>query len=461
MENLLENRKVQIGLAFILPLITILLIHNLVIGLALISAAVLFYTLSDEVLIPLTLFAFLIFTSDVSEIIRPILTLVILAWLTFKYVNKFGLTIDFNLFPKSLYFLFGYLISVLLISGFINSAYINGITFAVKSLVFLSMIFIYTALSKESKNSERNFLLVLIIAALVLSISVLIEFYKSGIGFIISNVVIRYGGIYSNINAAGVLLSTAVPVIVFFLSKEKHQASRIFYFVLLAIISVSLIITNSRASILAAAVGTFIYLFLVNRKLLKKLLLISSLFLLILLFFTPVYELISTVLRFERIVNTRSYIWDIAYDIISNNIIFGVGPGMFPNFIYKYLPVMLGTWDEQSINFVYSEAGLGHAHNFFLFYFSELGLLGLLFTVAFTVLFYNLAFRYFNKFKGNNNTDFRITALAISIFTGALARGVFESIGIFSYGWIERDLPLWIVLAVFFSIINKNRVYAK
>lgn len=461
MENLLENRKVQIGLAFILPLITVLLIHNLVIGLALISAAVLFYTLSDEVLIPLTLFAFLIFTSDVSEIIRPILTLVILAWLTFKYVNKFGLTIDFNLFPKSLYFLFGYLITVLLISGFINSAYINGITFAVKSLVFLSMIFIYTALSQESKNGKRNFLLVLIIAALVLSISVLIEFYKAGIGFIISNVVIRYGGIYSNINAAGVLLSTAVPVIVFFLSKEKHQASRIFYFVLLAIISVSLIITNSRASILAAAVGTLIYLFLINRKLLKRLLLFSSLFVVILILFTPIYELISTVLRFERIVNTRSYIWDIAYDIISNNIIFGVGPGMFPNFIYKYLPVMLGTWDEQSINFVYSEAGLGHAHNFFLFYFSELGLLGLLFTVAFAVLFYNLAFRYFNKFKGSNYTDFRITALAISLFTGALARGIFESIGIFSYGWIERDLPLWIVLAVFFSTINKNRVYAK
>lgn len=461
MENLLENRKVQISLAFILPLITVLLIHNLVIGLALISAAVLFYTLSDEVLIPLTLFAFLIFTSDVSEIIRPILTLVILAWLTFKYVNKFGLTIDFNLFPKSLYFLFGYLITVLLISGFINSAYINGITFAVKSLVFLSMIFIYTALSQESKNGKRNFLLVLIIAALVLSISVLIEFYKAGIGFIISNVVIRYGGIYSNINAAGVLLSTAVPVIVFFLSKEKHQASRIFYFVLLAIISVSLIITNSRASILAAAVGTLIYLFLINRKLLKRLLLFSSLFVVILILFTPIYELISTVLRFERIVNTRSYIWDIAYDIISNNIIFGVGPGMFPNFIYKYLPVMLGTWDEQSINFVYSEAGLGHAHNFFLFYFSELGLLGLLFTVAFAVLFYNLAFRYFNKFKGSNYTDFRITALAISLFTGALARGIFESIGIFSYGWIERDLPLWIVLAVFFSTINKNRVYAK
>jgi O-antigen ligase len=323
------------------------------------------------------------------------------------------------------------------------------------------MIFIYTALSQESKNGKRNFLLVLIIAALVLSISVLIEFYKSGIGFIISNVVIRYGGIYSNINAAGVLLSTAVPVIVFFLSKEKHQASRIFYFVLLAIISVSLIITNSRASILAAAVGTLIYLFLINRKLLKRLLLFSSLFVVILILFTPIYDLISTVLRFERIVNTRSYIWDIAYDIISNNIIFGVGPGMFPNFIYKYLPVMLGTWDEQSINFVYSEAGLGHAHNFFLFYFSELGLLGLLFTVAFAVLFYNLAFRYFNKFKGSNYTDFRITALAISLFTGALARGIFESIGIFSYGWIERDLPLWIVLAVFFSTINKNRVYAK
>jgi O-antigen ligase len=438
-----------------------LLINNLLFGLALITSAILYFTLSDDILIPLTAFAFLIFTSDVSEKIRPILTILILAWLAFKYIKVYGLTLDINIIPQKLYYLFGYLIAVLLISGFLNSAYINGITFAIKSFVFLSLIFMYTALSKESQNIERNFLIALIAASLVLSISVLIEFYKSGIGFIISNVIIRYGGIYSNINAAGVLLSTAVPVIVFFLSKEKHQASRIFYFVLLAIISVSLIITNSRASILAAAVGTFIYLFLVNRKILKKLLLISTLFVLILFFFTPVYELISTVLRFERIVNTRSYIWDIAYDIISNNIIFGVGPGMFPNFIYKYLPVMLGTWDEQSINFVYSEAGLGHAHNFFLFYFSELGLMGLFFTVAFAVLFFNLAFQYFNKFKENNIADFKLAALAISLFTGALARGIFESIGIFSYGWIERDLPLWIVLAVFFSSINKNRLYAK
>jgi O-antigen ligase len=461
LENLLTNRKVQIGLAFLLPLIAVLLINNLLFGLALITSAILYFTLSDDILIPLTAFAFLIFTSDVSEKIRPILTILILAWLAFKYIKVYGLTLDINIIPQKLYYLFGYLIAVLLISGFLNSAYINGITFAIKSFVFLSLIFMYTALSKESQNIERNFLIALIAASLVLSISVLIEFYKSGIGFIISNVIIRYGGIYSNINAAGVLLSTAVPVIVFFLSKEKHQASRIFYFVLLAIISVSLIITNSRASILAAAVGTFIYLFLVNRKILKKLLLISTLFVLILFFFTPVYELISTVLRFERIVNTRSYIWDIAYDIISNNIIFGVGPGMFPNFIYKYLPVMLGTWDEQSINFVYSEAGLGHAHNFFLFYFSELGLMGLFFTVAFAVLFFNLAFQYFNKFKENNIADFKLAALAISLFTGALARGIFESIGIFSYGWIERDLPLWIVLAVFFSSINKNRLYAK
>jgi len=461
LENLLTNRKVQIGLAFILSLTAVLLIHNLVIVLVLISAALLFYTLSDDILIPLTAFAFLIFTSDVSEIIRPILTILILAWLAFKYVKVYGLTLDINIFPKRLYYLFGYLIAVLLISGFLNSAYINGITFSIKSLVFLLLIYTYTALSKESKNIERNFLIVLIAASLVLSISVLIEFYKSGIGFIISNVVIRYGGIYSNINAAGVLLSTTVPVIVFFLSLEKNHINRIFYFVLLSIISISLLITNSRASILAAAVGTLIYLFLVNKNILRKLLLISSLVVLILLFFTPAYELISTVLRFERIVNTRSYIWDIAYDIISNNIIFGVGPGMFPNFIYKYLPVMLGTWDEQSINFVYSEAGLGHAHNFFLFYFSELGLMGLLFTVAFAVLFFNLAFQYLNKFKENNIPDFKLTALAISLFTGALARGIFESIGIFSYGWIERDLPLWIVLAVFFSTINKNRVYAK
>ncbi len=457
MQNILKNKE-QIAAIIFLPILAAILMNQILIALAAISLVLIYSIFEKEKLVPLTIFAFLILTSDVSENLRLGLTFVTITYLLFLYVKEYGLRFDINLISREFLVIFLYLFLVIFVSSFINSVYLSGIWFLIKSTFFLLLFYLYLSLSKNNYKMAKGFLFVLTLSSLILAFTIFYEFYQKGIGLLVSNVLMRYGGIYSNINAAGVLISTAIPVALFFLFIEKNIISKISFSVILFLLSISLLLTNSRSSLVAAFISVIVIIFLMRKKLLKSILIYGSIAIVVLLIFTPIYDLISTLLRFERIVNTRSFIWDIAFNIISNNPIFGVGPGQFPNYIYKYLPVMIGTWDEQAINFVYSEAGLGHAHNFFLFYFSELGFLGFVFTIVFPLIFYKILGRYYKLFKKENLVfELSVCILAIAVFTGALFRGLFESIGIFSYGWIERDLPLWIVIIVFFSIIKRNK----
>ena len=462
MQILVQN-KAQIAAIALLAIFSAVLINYILFGIAAVMLLLIYFLLDKEVLVPSTILAFLIFTSDVSETLRLILTLLITAYLTNIYIKDFGISVDFKTFPKNILIVFLLLFTGFLVSSILNGVILSGIWFIVKSTFFLFLVYLYVNLSTDKIKMQRLYLIVLVISAIILSFTIFYDFYQHGIGFLISNVVMRYGGIYSNINAAGVLISTSIPVVIYFVLTEKLYFKKILYLSLFGILSVALLLTNSRSSILAAVVSILILTYILKKDLLKKIFTYGFLALAILLIFTPIYDLISTVLRFERIVNTRSYIWDITFDIIRNHFLIGVGPGQFPNYIYKYLPVMLGTWDEVSISFVYEQSGLGHAHNFFLFYFSELGLIGLLFSIAFPIIIYKLVFNYLKLFRNQNLLfEYGISALAISVLTGAIARGLFESIGIFSYGWIERDLPLWVVLIVFLSSIkSRNYIYDK
>jgi O-antigen ligase len=80
-------------------------------------------------------------------------------------------------------------------------------------------------------------------------------------------------------------------------------------------------------------------------------------------------------------------------DIIRDNIVFGTGPGQFKNFMYKHIPVMLGSWEESQIAWIYKNAGLGESHNFFLFRTAELGIFGFVGALCLPFMFITLSYR--------------------------------------------------------------------
>ncbi len=143
----------------------------------------------------------------------------------------------------------------------------------------------------------------------------------------------------------------------------------------------------------------------------------------------------------------RYILWDIAFGIIKDNPIFGIGPGTFKYYIYKYLPVQLGSWNERLIYFVYKEAGTGHAHNFWLYRFSELGIFGFIGAVALPFIFFYLIYKVRKHIK--NKFEYTVIVIAITgSIIGLLYRSIFESTGFLTNGWITRDLPFWIIFSI-------------
>jgi O-antigen ligase len=166
--------------------------------------------------------------------------------------------------------------------------------------------------------------------------------------------------------------------------------------------------------------------------------------------FNPaIIEAILLLTRAERVFeNPRYNLWDISFSIIQNHTIFGVGPGNFGSYMYKYNPIMLNSYSSIDMRYIYEFASVGHSHNFFLFMFSEMGILGLINSILIPYLFFKYSF---NLKKIVPKEDYHIYWLVVTIIgcgIGMFARSIFESTGIMTYGWITRDLPFWILFSI-------------
>ncbi|OGU82332.1 MAG: hypothetical protein A2254_00295 [Ignavibacteria bacterium RIFOXYA2_FULL_35_9] len=148
--------------------------------------------------------------------------------------------------------------------------------------------------------------------------------------------------------------------------------------------------------------------------------------------------------------------------IIIDNPIWGTGPGQFKNFMYHHIPVMLGSWDESQIAWIFKNAGLGESHNFFLFRTAELGFLGLLGAILLPAIFIHLSFKVMKRNFYNRRNYYLLVGI-FSLGIGMLIRSFFESTGLLSHGWITRDLPFWICFAIIihFYVIRTEKIQKK
>ncbi|MHB1688489.1 MAG: O-antigen ligase family protein [Ignavibacteriaceae bacterium] len=249
---------------------------------------------------------------------------------------------------------------------------------------------------------------------------------------------------------------------VLFLESFKENKKRILLIVTLFFQVIALLLTNSRAAFLAVFISSIFILVKLDKKLFKKIVYyflgISAL---IISLFPNVIDIIGTFIRAGRVLeNTRYYLWDIALGIIRDNPIFGCGPGMFKYYMYKYLPVMLGSWTESQIYRVYKEAGTGHAHNFFLYRTSEGGILGFIGAAALIIIFFYLSIKVLQVVKHNKDWFIILTAV-IGSGLGLFIRSFFESTGLLTNGWITRDLPFWLLFIIVIFLYQNLIIFKK
>ncbi len=455
---------ISLGLALAATMLLPYAWIGIIIGLILLIS----FAVDDKYILPILIVAYLVITSDISEELRIFINIAGYLILVYMFIKEYGLkfTIYKNV-PFLIQNLILYTIFSLVISTIFSSKPLISIVEILRTSAFLIMMYIFYSFIRTVKD-VKLYLYFLLAAGIILGTVIIYFFFSVGNEITIFELqgLVHEGGFYHNVAAAGGIFAITISINLALLFYEKFKELKIktFLTVTLIIQVTALLLTNSRAAFLAVFFSSIFIITKLNWKLFKKLFYsVAGFSVLIIAIFPRIIDIIGIFIRAGRVLqNTRYYLWDIAFGIIKDHFLFGCGPGMFKYYMYKYMPVMFGSWTASQIKWVYTEAGTGQAHNFFLYRFSETGFLGFIAAIALIVIFFYLCAKVLAAVRGNKYWYIVMISITGSGI-GLVARSFFESTGLFTNGWITRDLPFWIlfIVVIFFYenlVVLKNKL---
>ncbi len=462
--GILNNEKQIILISAALGLAAVLFMPYIWLGVLALTVIMGVVLLNEKYLLSASIILFLVMTSDFAASYRNYLNVILIFMLLFLYIRRFGLSTQSVLgFPKEI----NYLIALTLLSMLISSAFSSNVSAAllvtIRQMVFFSIVYIYYSFISV-KKTVLNYLNSLIIVSVILGLVIFYDIFSEGLTLfsIQTHSFNQFSGLYSNPNAVGILLAVSIPLMIALsLIKMKSKSGiKYFYYCLLAFLIIVLLLTDSRASMGAVFISVVFILWRLKPRYLKYFTEILFGLALLIIFVPVLNKYFGIYFRVERIFeNTRYQIWAMSLEIIKHNFLVGVGPDLFWTKIYTYLPVMLGSFEAHQIWWARS----GAAHNFFLYKFAEMGVLGLASAIYLFVIFFKFSFKT-EKMTKNINKDYHIISVAISsIGLGLLGRSFLEATSLISNGWITRDLPFWmvvIILAYLYKSFYKPEVIA-
>ena len=229
--------------------------------------------------------------------------------------------------------------------------------------------------------------------------------------------------------------------------KEKFSKKRIEYF-LLTYFSLGLILTMSRSAIIGIITSTAIIFYLIRRKRLYQLLLSITFIALIFLFYEPLNEFLNTFLRIESGMSARDYVWKMSMDMINDHTLFGIGPGAYQYEMLNYFPYMLDNWWGKLFIY-YNEVtgGANLSHNYFLTFFTEMGILGILTAVALPIVYFRIGIKTIKKYRSGTTSSYYLIIALFAAGSSIILRNFFNGIGLLYVGGIQTDLPFWLIFS--------------
>lgn len=241
----------------------------------------------------------------------------------------------------------------------------------------------------------------------------------------------RLKGFFLSPNHLAMFLAPVFIITIWFLNIFKWGSSRnkiVKYFLITGLLGGGIFLTKSLGVIIAVLVALLLFFYKNIRG--KKNKIIPAL---IVLFFllSALYFLFSVKDFSDRSsLASRFMIWRSAIEILNDNAILGIGPGMFQDkylaYQYKFEP--------------YLEWAVPQPHNIFLAFWLQTGLLGIVGFLWLVIIFFKNTWSKTDKFA----------VLSVALITYFLIHGLFDNL----YWKNDLAVMFWLIIAL--SLENKN-----
>ncbi|MCL6494367.1 MAG: O-antigen ligase family protein [Ignavibacterium sp.] len=442
-----------------IALIFAALSFNYFIAFSIVCALLLYSFIDEKLFVLLSIIVFISIVGGEVQKYRDVFTIFALLILTLYFLKRYGFEV--NTFPKPPY-VFNWLIIILLssifISGMISGLQIESVDALLRAIIFFLICYFYYAFLTLDENKSHIYYLLfgLFFSSLILSASVYYDFARSGFALFIFDILItRWAGTFGNPNSLALIISINIIflIVIFFSNKVSQKIKLLFLPLLLLNYLIILFLTNSRAAILSLIIAVLFLFYHLQKRVILYLLSIIVMFFIAYLFIPFIQELVDTYLRLET-VSQRDYLWKAGLDIMRDYPIFGVGPEQYPKYFYSYIP----TSGSYFFN-LYIILQKPHPHNYSLWLITENGILGWLSSLAIFGFYFFMATKLILWSKVNRDENYLFAVGLFSIGLLVFIRSFFEVEGVFSNGFISRDIPFWIsylILAYLYKINLAN-----
>jgi len=243
-------------------------------------------------------------------------------------------------------------------------------------------------------------------------------------------------------NAAGSVYAVISIFLIVFLLKEQKKKLRILYIIVLVLCLIGLFLTKSRGSYTGFAVGALVVLWLHFRSIKKFIISILAIVAVSipLIFVSDAFKRITQIFDFkEANISWRFVLWERALYMFRQSPIFGIGfarfndvdfSGNLNDFSFEKLHVFIGYPKVVSFfmetKYDFSNA---HAHNSYLQYLAETGIVGLGLLIFFWVFIFKKILRAYNTVGDSFSKKIFLCSIGsiVALFTLALSENYFSA----------------------------------
>lgn len=459
--SLLKERffiKVLFGVTLFLLLYPYGLFPVLAIGLVTLLASQ-----SEKLLINFCLILYLVFVGDIDEQMRTGIHVINSILLSYLFFNRFGFNI--SQYPKiskevSIFVLL--LFGVMIITSVASNYIFVGIILTLKVLyLFIIAYFFYSLI--DSQNDLLNYFKSLVISGVILSLSAVMTLLENGLDLVglVGNE-FRTGGFINNVNALSIIFAVLFPVLIIRYIYAISRREKGLLLLVILILASGLFATLSRSTALSIVISTLYLFYQFKKKLFFIFLSIITIVFLLVLLIEPIQQIFLTLFRLEQGLSNRDNLWTLSWRMFQDNFLFGVGPGVWGYEEFNYIPVALNSYYGKEIVDLYRlTTGFNCSHNFYLIFATDMGLLGVIAALILPIIFFRIVFRVSKKVRNHLPNLYWLTVGITAMGVGMFVRGIFEGLGLITFGRISVDLPFWIMFIIIIFLDQNVELFTK